>query len=254
MLKLLKIIILKSIKFFLSIIHLFLPSKRNKNYISSRGVDDCPELVNYPTEYWKDKLKKFGFSNEGHILEIGCGLGQWLEAFQSLGNKVTGIDIEERYIAFCKKRLDENLVHSLLVEDAKKLPFEDNYFDAVFSYGVLMYVDYEKAFAEAVRVLKPGGKLHITVQGLGYPLYRIKIGFWTNDAYRFYFGLNLFLQTLLFKFLKINHKLFSYKELENLFKKHNIEILDTQNEQMWPTTPSKVLNQTVFFYTIGIKQ
>lgn len=45
------------------------------------------------------------------------------------------------------------------IADAKKLPFEDNTFEVVFSQFVISLLDKEKALAEFMRVLKPGGFL-----------------------------------------------------------------------------------------------
>ena len=51
-------------------------------------------------------------------------------------------------------------VTELRVADAEKLPFEDNYFDAVISECVVCLTpNKQKAFDEKTRVLKPGGKI-----------------------------------------------------------------------------------------------
>lgn len=41
--------------------------------------------------------------------------------------------------------------------DAHRLEFPDNSFDAVFGFGILHHLDYEKALDEIRRVLRPGG-------------------------------------------------------------------------------------------------
>lgn len=61
-----------------------------------------------------------------------------------------------------------------VIASAERLPFVDQCFDAVFSYDVLEHVsDPFKAASEIVRVLKPGGVLHVDVPFLqtehGYP-------------------------------------------------------------------------------------
>ncbi len=54
--------------------------------------------------------------------------------------------------------------HSYRLADAADLPFEDDEFDRVVAYNVLMDVpDMPAAVAEAARVLAPGGRLTISI-------------------------------------------------------------------------------------------
>lgn len=94
------------------------------------------------------------------VLEIGVGLGadhqKWAEAKTDL----YGIDLTERAIGITGKRFDcFGLKSNLQVADAENLPFEDNTFDVVYSWGVLLYCpDMHRALGEVRRVLKPGGE------------------------------------------------------------------------------------------------
>ena len=54
--------------------------------------------------------------------------------------------------------------------DVGKLPFKDESFDGLFSQEVLTYTDEKTSFQELSRVLKPGGKVYLCVNGTGWPL------------------------------------------------------------------------------------
>ena len=59
------------------------------------------------------------------------------------------------------KKLNLEDIATFRVADAKNLPFEDNTFDVVFAQFVTVLLDKEKALAEFMRVLKPGGYLGV---------------------------------------------------------------------------------------------
>ena len=51
------------------------------------------------------------------------------------------------------------------------MPYESDRFDAVFCYGVIFLTDWRKTLTELGRVLKPGGTLYITANGLGWYIF-----------------------------------------------------------------------------------
>ena len=68
-------------------------------------------------------------------------------------------------------------MHSTLVrnEDVTQLTFSDNYFDTVLCFDVLEHVpDYRAALKEFYRALKPGGKVYICGNGIGFFIHSIK--------------------------------------------------------------------------------
>lgn len=99
----------------------------------------------------------------GEVLEIGSGSGAMaagmLDRFPEM--RLTATDFDEGMVAASSERLahygDRVLVRRA---DATALDFPDDSFDAVVSFIMLHHVvDWEQAFREAVRVLRPGGVL-----------------------------------------------------------------------------------------------
>lgn len=104
------------------------------------------------------------------VLEIGFGTGHVLvEIAEAVGptGKVYGLDISDMMVAVAKDLLErEGLADraELTRGDAEKLPFEDNFFDAMFMSFTLELFDtpeLPKVLAEFKRVLKPGGRLGV---------------------------------------------------------------------------------------------
>ena len=111
------------------------------------------------------------------ILEIGCGRGIALAPLARLLEPVrlTGLDIEPRFLAEARERLDRAGVEAELVPgDARALPFPDAAFDLVIDFGTCYHIARaDAALREIARVLAPGGRfVHETPlsQLLSHPL------------------------------------------------------------------------------------
>lgn len=97
---------------------------------------------------------------EGETLEIGIGQGRTLP-FYPRDVHLTGIELSGIALAAARRRADALGMHSTLrLGDASALPYPDCHFDTVVFCFVLCTVpDDRRAVAEAVRVLRPGGRL-----------------------------------------------------------------------------------------------
>ncbi|MEV6413189.1 class I SAM-dependent methyltransferase [Kribbella sp. NPDC051718] len=98
-----------------------------------------------------------------HILEAGCGSAPLLAALRDRGAIVSGFDLSAGMIELARRRLGEDV--ELTVADlAKPLPYDDAAFDDVVASLVLHYLqDWTEPLAELRRILKPGGRLIMSV-------------------------------------------------------------------------------------------
>jgi ubiquinone/menaquinone biosynthesis C-methylase UbiE len=133
-------------------------SKSRKDYF-----DEITQ-TRYTLEPYILDFANFPQAKGKRVLEIGVGAGTDFYHWVSNGAIATGIDLTESAIALTRERLELSQVPSnsyeLRVADAENLPFEDQKFDIIYSWGVLHHTpNTELAFKEVFRILKPGGIL-----------------------------------------------------------------------------------------------
>ncbi|MFN3346111.1 MAG: class I SAM-dependent methyltransferase, partial [Chloroherpetonaceae bacterium] len=106
-----------------------------------RGTKEFFESVEahrYAMQPYAEALCKFKAFRGKTLLEIGCGLGTDSLQFARNGAIVTGVDLTEESVALAKKRFDlYDINGTFRTADAENLPFADNSFDVVYSFGVL---------------------------------------------------------------------------------------------------------------------
>lgn len=89
------------------------------------------------------------------VLECGCGPGDILERLAPLACKLTGLDLNQRYLNLAAGRVPEA---TLIDGNIGQLPFPDASFDVVYAVGVFQYLQDERAAAREIsRVTKEGG-------------------------------------------------------------------------------------------------
>lgn len=117
------------------------------------------ESYRYTAEPFIHSVAQFSRHHGKKILEVGVGAGtdhlQWARA----GAECYGVDLTEAGIATTRTHLAHyGFTSNLQRVDAEVLPFDDAFFDVVYSWGVIHHSEHpERILAEIRRVLKPGG-------------------------------------------------------------------------------------------------
>ena len=121
----------------------------------------------------------FGFDRWAgqKVLEVGCGSGIDSMEFARNGAIVTATDITDNAVGLTKSLAKElGLSVKVVQASADKLPFKDDTFDLLYSYGTLHHIpDVDKAMSEIHRVLKPGGTVMAMVYNRNSLLYAYSI-------------------------------------------------------------------------------
>src|SRR5215212_11236886 len=117
---------------------------------------------------WEPYLKGFARFERGkgkRLLEIGVGAGTDFINWVRAGAVATGVDLTEQGVGLTRERLELEGRHAeVRIGDAENLPFPDNTFDIVYSWGVLHHSpDTPRAVREVHRVLRPGATAVVMV-------------------------------------------------------------------------------------------
>jgi SAM-dependent methyltransferase len=98
---------------------------------------------------------------DGRVVgDIGCGDGRYLDAVRGAGAHVVGADLSVGMLAGVPSP------QALVAADAQAVPLTETSLDVVMMMHMLYHVpDPALAVAEAVRVLRPGGKLLVATNG-----------------------------------------------------------------------------------------
>jgi ubiquinone biosynthesis O-methyltransferase len=96
-----------------------------------------------------------------HILDVGCGTGNFSVKLACKGAIVTGVDISEKMLELAHKRaLREKLDIEFQQMDCQNLKFPDHFFDGVLSMATIEFIpDSQKMIMEMFRVCKKGGSI-----------------------------------------------------------------------------------------------
>jgi ubiquinone/menaquinone biosynthesis C-methylase UbiE len=132
----------------------------------SRAYFDEIEATRYAAEPEIFSFAQFTRFRGQKLLEVGVGAGtdflQWVRA----GTRAHGVDLTPAAVEHVQRRLE---VYGLAAEDvrvadAESLPYPDDSFDVVYSWGVIHHSpETKRALQEIVRVTRPGGTCKLMI-------------------------------------------------------------------------------------------
>lgn len=158
-------------------------------YLDDDGDFESHAHARYALESYIYEFAHFSSARGLRVLEIGVGMGadylQWLKA----GAVATGVDLSSQSVRQAKNRCEQvGLTPDLRVADAENLPFLNETFDLLYSYGVMHHSpNTEQCIQEAWRVLKPGGSLKIMLYhhaSLTGVMLWLRYGVWQGKSLR----------------------------------------------------------------------
>ena len=120
------------------------------------------------------------------ILDVGCGAGQTLLAAYP-DRETFGVDVDLTALML-GRRLAPAV--NFVAGRAEQLPFRNEKFDLVVARVSLAYTDIPRSLREIRRVLKPGGKLWMTLHTFAVPWASVKKSNWKGKIFFAYIAIN----------------------------------------------------------------
>jgi len=135
------------------------------------SLEDRAQMASYQAMF-RTLIDTIGPRPGETILEIGCGAGSLVRLLaRRLGaaNSITAADVNPFLLREAAQLAEaDGLAGAIQFThgNAEALPFEDNAFDCVYSVTVFEECDAGRAIAEAIRVVRPGGRVGLVVRAL----------------------------------------------------------------------------------------
>lgn len=133
----------------------------SRDLVEEMYISKHSEYFSLEREMFKNAIKE----NNLTILDVGCGTGALGSFYQKNQDcKVYGIEISQNAYLEAKKNLFEVVKGNV---EIMELPFSENFFDVVIMGDVLEHLINPISTLEKLSaVLKPGGKIYITVPNI----------------------------------------------------------------------------------------
>src|SRR5215211_787229 len=130
-------------------------------------------VLGHPSYVWRsgqerrlNLIRRYAPLDGMRVLDIGCGLGAYVANFGRFTDEAYGMDVDPPRVQEGRRRG----IGSLMLAAAESLPFADGTFDLIVLNEVIEHVSDDRAtLREAMRVLRPGGRVVIYAPNRLYP-------------------------------------------------------------------------------------
>ena len=137
---------------------------------------------------WNDVIKKmanhYKIKKNFRILDVGCGKGFFLCDFKKMFPNINtfGIDVSKYAVKKAPKLIKDNLI----VGNAVKLPWPDNYFDIAFSFNTLHNLHNFELFDALKEINRVSKKKFVTVESYRNEKEKANLLYWQVTCESFY--------------------------------------------------------------------
>ena len=200
------------------------------------GKDYDRQKMNNPyIQLWYEMVEhylKIYLPKSGKILDAGGGTGEFSIRVANINEnlKIINCDISEGMLRRAQEKIEEMKLQERIenkICDIMDLPFENCQFDYVMCLGDAFSFckNTEKAFSELVRVTKPSGKIHLSVNAFWGNFFEMMA---KGPSEKIYFeDLMNYYQT---RIIHQDHKStgcrsFTAEELERMGMQHNLSVI-----------------------------
>lgn len=122
---------------------------------------------------YRARIEQFGICSSDTILDAGAGFGQWSVAFSEVAKSVHAYEVDPKRVEFLDWMASHLKIQNVIARQGclEKLPYPSNMFDFVFAYGSVFLTDWKVSIASLIKTLKPGGRLYMSLNDIGWYLY-----------------------------------------------------------------------------------
>lgn len=144
-------------------------------------MNDKAITLGHPSYVWRfgqdrrlNMIRAYLPMDGARVLDIGCGIGTYVEKFRALQATAFGVDVDAERVT---RGRHEKGLDTLALSVSEALPFPNAAFDGVLLHEVIEHVtDDRETIHQAQRVTKPGGVVIVFAPNRLYP-------FETHGAY-----------------------------------------------------------------------
>lgn len=133
-------------------------------------------------------IRRYAPLEDACALDVGCGLGLYVHQFRRFTHRAFGVEVDLERAAAARQPSrwspGGTPPPGIVQAPGERLPFPDDTFDVVLLHEVIEHMDDDRAaIAEAVRVLRPGGRVIVFAPNRRYPFETH--GFYWRGQYHF---------------------------------------------------------------------